>query len=291
MNNFTEKPTWVEDYSLECKRHRKALKYSQLSFYIIIIFLLIFTIFLGIINPNFLFDIRFLFFFTIIIIMFISVIINIIVLTKYPLKLYEFLPSVIYEIGFLMQKNDNPKTEIYTEKINTLLGNLYFFIDKIEESIVGSFYAIDIRSYCKKLRTLTLLLNEYSKNYDQYSMDKYDISTQLIELANSIYKEKEDINKHTELIDLLIKDIHKENLQGKPIKIPLYDSSIKYITKILIMTPSYMKLAITAIFVLIFVFISIYITGRWINIEKDILFSTSVIAAVMIMVFVMSKKM
>lgn len=52
-----------------------------------------------------------------------------------------------------------------------------------------------------------------------------------------------------------------------------------------------MKLAITAIFVLIFVFISIYITGRWINIEKDILFSTSVIAAVMIMVFVMSKKM
>ena len=133
-----------------------------------------------------------------------------------------------------------------------------------------------------------MLLNEYSKNYDQYSMNKDDISIQLMNLAKSINVEKENINKHIELTNLLIKDLKKDNLHEKPINIPLYDSFKENINKILIMTPQSVKLTITAFFIFIVVFISIYFVGLWINIEKEQLFTTSVTAAILSIPIVMS---
>ena len=210
---------------------------------------------------------------------------------KYPFRSYEFLSSVIYETGFLLNNNNDPKPQNYIKNIDTLLGNFNLFIDNIEKSIVGSFYVINIRLFCKKLRKLIMLLNEYSKNHDKYSIDKSDISIQLINLANSIYKEKEDINKHIKLIDLLNKDLQKDNLREKPIKISLYDSFKRTTNEIYKIMPQYIRSIIIANIVFIVVFISIFSIGLWFDIEKDTLFSTSVTVAVVIMLSTIPKKM
>ncbi len=282
-SNFTNMPTWVEDYNLEYKKYRKAQKNTYVKFLIVIVLLLIFLVFLTIFEFTYMY-----YLITIMTTSSLILIMYVLNLIKYKFKSYEFLSSVIYETGFLLYKNDDPKPQIYVEKINTLLENWYLFIDVVEQSIVDSFYVINIRSFCKKLKILIMLLNEYSKNYDQYSINKCDISTQLMELANSIYEEKEDINKHIKLTDLLITDLQKENLKGKTINISLYDSFKEKIHKIYITIPLYIKLIITAVFVFSVVFFAIYFMGLWIGIEKEHLFSTSVAAAVMIVSIVVT---
>ena len=278
--NFVDMPTWVEDYNSEYKKYRNTIKNSQKAFFFVILLAIIVLFFNKFITIQLYVIIT-----SILILLTIRFVLKTI---KYPFKSYEFLSSVIYETGFLLHKNSDPKPQIYAEKMNTLLGNWNLFIGKIEKSIITSFYVINIRLLCEKLRTLVRLLNEYAKNYNQYSMNKNDISIQLMGLAYSIYNEKEDINKHIKLTDLLIKSLQKDNLQEKPLKIPFYDSFKENINRISIMTPQYIKLTITAIFVFIVVFISIYIMGLWIDIEKEQLFSTSVAAAVLSIPIVMS---
>lgn len=271
MNNFrdsyTDFPMWVKDYNSEYKKHRNIKKYSIIVFYLFLIIAVLLTIFLEI---NF---VQYIIFMTIVFGLFF--IISAVKKAKYPFKAYEFLSSVIYETGFLLHKNDDPKPQNYVDKINTLLGNWYFIINKIEDSIFTSFYVINIELFCNKSNKLIMLLNEYSKNHNQYSMNKTDISIQLMRLANSIYGDKENINKHIELTDLLITDLQKENLKGKLINISRYDLLKEKIHEILIMTPQYIKLPITAIIIFSVVFIFIYIIGLWINIEKEQLFITS----------------
>ncbi len=278
-SNFTEIPMWVEDYNLEYKKHRNIKKYSIIAFYLFVIIAAILLIFLEINS------VQYIIFMAIVFVLFF--IIAGVKVTKYPFKAYEFLSSVIYETGFLLHKNDDPKPQNYVDKINTSLGNWYFLINKIENSIFTSFYVINIESFCNKSNKLIMLLNEYLKNHNQYSMNKTDISMQLMELANSIYGDKENINKHIELTDLLITDLQKEKLKGKQINISLYDLFKENINKILIMTPQYIKLPITAIIIFSVVFIFIYMIGLWINIEKEQLFITSATLAMVSIPIVM----
>lgn len=278
-DSYTEIPMWVKDYNLEYKKHRNNKKKSTIVFYLLAIIAVTSILFLEIINVQYIIlaAIVFVLFF----------IISAVKAEKYPFKSYEFLSSFIYETGFLLYKNDDPKPQNYVDKINTLLGNWYFLINKIEDSIFTSFYVINIKSFCNKSNKLIMLLNEYSKNHNQYSMNKTDISMQLIELANSIYGDKENINKHIELTDLLIAELQKENLKGKPINISLYDLLKENINKILIMTPQYIKLPIAAIIIFSVVFILIYIIGLWINIEKEPLFIASATVAMLSIPIVM----
>ena len=110
---------------------------------------------------------------------------------------------------------------------------------------------------------------------------------QLMELAKSIYEDKVNINKHIELTDLLITDLQKENLKGKPIKVSLYDLLKENINKNLIMTPQHVKLPIIAIIIFSVVFIFIYMIGLGINIEKEQLFLTSATVAMVSIPIVM----
>ena len=278
-DSYTEIPMWVKDYNLEYKKHRNIKKKSVIVFYLLVIIAVTSILFIEIINVQYIIltAIVFVLFF----------IISAVKAAKYPFKSYEFLSSFIYETGFLLYKNDDPKPQNYVDKINTLLGNWYFLINKIEDSIFTSFYVINIKSFCNKSNKLIMLLNEYSKNHNQYSMNKIDISMQLMELANSIYGDKENINKHIELTDLLITDLQKEKLKGKQINISLYDLLKENINKILIMTPQYIKLPIAAIIIFSVVFILIYIIGLWINIEKESLFIASATVATLSIPIVM----
>jgi hypothetical protein len=279
--NFTVMPSWVVDYKTEYENHINTLKYLLRAILFVIISAVILVFYVNITQYCFLMMIISVF-------VLIKVVLRMI---KYPFRSYEFLSSVIYETGFLLNNNNDPKPQNYIKNIDTLLGNFNLFIDNIEKSIVGSFYVINIRLFCKKLRKLIMLLNEYSKNHDKYSIDKSDISIQLINLANSIYKEKEDINKHIKLIDLLNKDLQKDNLREKPIKISLYDSFKRTTNEIYKIMPQYIRSIIIAIIVSIVVFISIFSIGLWFDIEKDTLFCTSVTVAVVIMLSTIPKKM
>ena len=279
--NSTVMPSWVVDYKTEYENHINTPKYLLRAILFVIISAVILVFYVNITQYCFLMMIISVF-------VLIKVVLRMI---KYPFRSYEFLSSVIYETGFLLNNNDDPKPQNYIKNIDTLLGNFNLFIDNIEKSIVGSFYVINIRLFCKKLRKLIMLLNEYSKNHDKYSIDKSDISIQLINLANSIYKEKEDINKHIKLIDLLNKDLQKDNLREKPIKISLYDSFKRTTNEIYKIMPQYIRSIIIASIVFIVVFISIFSIGLWFDIEKDTLFSTSVTVAVVIMLSTIPKKM
>lgn len=280
-SNFTVMPSWVVDYKTEYENHINTLKYLLRAILFVMISAVILFFSVNITQ----------YYFLMIIISVLVLIIIVLRIVKYPFRSYEFLSSVIYETGFLLNNNNDPKPQNYIKNIDTLLGNFNLFIDEIEKSIVSSFYVINIRLFCKKSRKLIMLLNEYSKNHDQYSIDKSDISIQLINLANSIYKEKEDINKHIKLIDLLNKDLQKDNLCEKPIKISLYDSFKRKTNEIYKTMPQYIRSIITATIVFIVVFIFIYSIGLWINIEKEYIFTTSVGAAMISVSIVVPKRM
>ena len=123
MNDFsdfyTEIPMWVKDYNLEYKKHRNIKKKLMIAFYLLVIIALTPTFFLEIINVQYIIltAIVFVLFF----------IIFAVKTAKYPFKSHAFLSSSIYETGFLLYKNDDPKPQNYVDKINTLLHDFRRF--------------------------------------------------------------------------------------------------------------------------------------------------------------------
>lgn len=205
------------------------------------------------------------------------------VLKNYKLKLKpsQFLAGFLYLLGYTIHHNDNPTITNYVHKIDSYLKNVKSILHDVDYSIDQSYYVGTTKSYLDNLNEIIELCNEFAKHHNQYSIAKNDISYQLMNLGKLVRNDEDKVSdKHTNLTQLLIDDLKKDNLKGKAIQISMFgkikDTASKMINKV----PEPLKLISLIIFILVFEIIIIYYFGTKLQISNETLFQTAILGSI-----------
>jgi hypothetical protein len=97
----------------------------------------------------------------------------------------KYLASMIYLIGYNLEKNSDTQSAIYIKKMDNYIKNCDQIIKIINNSLSESIYVKNTSSYIKKINESIKLLNEFYINYQKYDIDKADIAQQIIQLVSS----------------------------------------------------------------------------------------------------------
>lgn len=198
-----------------------------------------------------------------------------------PFKPSQFLAGFLYLLGYTINNNDDPGITNYIQKIDIYLKNIKSVLDVVNNSIIRSQYVGTIESYLDNLYEIIVLCNEFAKHHDQYSIDKSDVSMQLMNLGITVRNDENKVSdKHTNLTQLLIADLKKDNLRGKAIQISML-SKIKNIgSEFINKAPEPTKLISLIIFILIFEIVIIYYFGTKLQISNETLFQTAILGSI-----------
>lgn len=132
----------------------------------------------------------------------------------------KYLASMIYSIGFNLEKNSDPESKIYISNMENYLKNCDAIIGVINNSLISALYVKSTKDYLKKLRQTIRLLNEYYNNYTKYEINKSEIVGKIINLANLIHKDAEYVMpEHFAIINSLVNDFTHQNVKEKPLHI------------------------------------------------------------------------
>lgn len=134
--------------------------------------------------------------------------------------IHKYLASMIYFIGYNLEKNSDTKSKIYISQMDKHLKNCDKILKTIDGSIISSLYVKNTEDYIIKLNTLIKLLNELYINYPEYDINKTDVSIKIIQLADLIQSDNGCVtDEHFKLIDLLVTDLTKKDVNEKPLNI------------------------------------------------------------------------
>lgn len=206
---------------------------------------------------------------------------SVIKFSSFTFKPSQFLAGFLYLLGYTINNNDDPGITNYIQKIDIYLKNIESILDIVNNSIIRSHYVGTIESYLDNLYEIIELCNEYAKHHDQYSINKSDVSMQLMNLGKIVRNDEDKVSdKHTNLTQLLIADLKKDNLRGKAIKISMFSKikniGLEFINK----APEPIKLISLIIFILIFVIVTIYYFGTKLEISSETLFETAILGSI-----------
>lgn len=201
--------------------------------------------------------------------------------SNFTFKPSQFLAGFLYILGYTINNNDDPRIINYIQKIDIYLKNVKSILDVVNNSIIRSHYVGTIESYLENLYEIIELCNEFAKHHDQYSIDKSDVSMQLMNLGITVRNDENKVSdKHTNLTQLLINDLKKDNLRGKAIQISIFSKikniGLEFINK----APEPIKLISLIIFILIFEIVIIYYFGTKLQISNETLFQTAILGSI-----------
>ena len=169
---------------------------------------------------------------------------------KNPSYVSKYLASMIYLIGFNLEKNSDTDSKIYLNNMENYLKKCDAIIADVHSSLFGALYINGTREYVNKLTRTIKLLNEYYANYKKYDLNKSEIATTITKLADLIHNDKGYVtSEHFDLINSLTDDLTSQDVNEKTLHI----SKIERITSVskafILGLPNIIKLIIYVVLV------------------------------------------
>jgi len=162
----------------------------------------------------------------------------------------KYLASMIYSIGFNLEKNSDPESKIYISNMENYLKNCDAIIKVVYTSLIRALYVKSTREYLKKLNQTIRLLNEYYVNYAIYEINKSEIVGKITNLANLIHKDEGYVTpEHFALINSLVDDFKRQDVKEKPLHISKTEEIISVSKAFIGGVPYTLKLIIYITFV------------------------------------------
>jgi len=193
----------------------------------------------------------------------------------------KYLASMIYFIGYNLEKNSDKDSKIYVSQMDKHLKNCDKILKKINRSIFDSLYVKNTKDYIIKLNKLIKLLNEFYINYPEYDINKSDISIQIIQLADLIQSDNGCVtDEHFKLIDLLVTDLTKKDVNEKPLNIFIIERIRLKLKAFIDGTPYSFKLIAYIIFTMVISYHLIYYLCLSKGISQEIALGYAIAGAV-----------
>lgn len=260
-------PSWVPEFEEEYSKFKKKGIFGILGFVLVALGFLIIVIFNEIIENNEVIKystlaITFLGFF----------LIGAYTNRKLP-RAPKYLASMIYSIGYNLDRNSDPESAHYIYKMDKYLKDCNGIIENVESSLNEALYVNNTREYLNNLKQLIGLLNEYYIHYSKCKNFPVSyISANLMSLADIMRNDKGYITpEHSKLITSLIQDLKSSNINEKPIYISRKERIISKIKILYQGTPYNLKLVIYIMVVSFIVYELIY----YLALDKGILPNTA----------------